>query len=186
MLQIARVSTVSAVVVITSALAMGCGVTPTTPSPQQSGRVAIAAPGSTGSTAAQRWGPEVPSFNLEVILRGIGFGHVKFRQPNDGARIIYLDVWVRDLSPNTSYQLQRAVDTTVDDNCTSSAWLTLGKGLQPQSITTDAHGTGREELFRDLGAFAVGTEFDIHFRVIDPATAIVVLTSECYQFRVSQ
>ncbi|MGI8917243.1 MAG: hypothetical protein ACR2H6_01485, partial [Pyrinomonadaceae bacterium] len=48
------------------------------------------------------WGPETPSFNLEVILRGEGFGHVKFRQPNDDARIIYLDVWLRDLAPNTS------------------------------------------------------------------------------------
>jgi hypothetical protein len=33
------------------------------------------------------WGPETPSFNLEVILRGEGFGLVKFRQPNDGTFI---------------------------------------------------------------------------------------------------
>src|SRR6266436_4408271 len=86
------------------------------------------------------WGPETPNFNLEVILRGEGFGHVKFRQPNDDTFIVHLDVWLRDLAPNTSYLLQRAVDTNVDDNCTSTAWLTLGKGLQPQSITTDASG----------------------------------------------
>jgi len=123
---------------------------------------------------------------LEVILRGEGFGHVKFRQPNDGTFIINLDVWVRDLVPNTSYLLQRAVDSNVDDNCTSTSWLTLGKGLQPQSITTDNTGTGREELFRNVAAFPPGSEFDIHFRVIDEATGAVVLRSECYQFTISQ
>ena len=132
------------------------------------------------------WGPETPSFNLEVILRGEGFGLVKFRQPNDDDFIIYLDVWLRDLAPNTSYLLQRAVDPIVDDNCTSTAWLTLGKGLQPQSITTDDTGTGREELFRSVAAFPSGSEFDIHFRVIEEDTSLVVLTSRCYQFTISQ
>ena len=132
------------------------------------------------------WGPETPNFNLEVILRGEGFGHVKFRQPNDGTFIINLDVWVRDLAPNTSYVLQRAVDTNVDDNCTSTAWLTLGKGLQPQSITTDDTGTGHELLFRNVAAFPPGSEFDIHFQVIEEVTGAVVLASQCYQFTISQ
>jgi len=132
------------------------------------------------------WGPETPSFNLEVVLRGEGFGLVKFRQPNDGAFIVNLDVWVRDLLPNTSYLLQRAVDTIVDDDCTSTNWLTLGRGTQAQSITTDETGTGREKLFRNLGAFPAGSEFDIHFRVIEEATSEVVLTSQCYQFTISQ
>jgi len=135
--------------------------------------------------AAQPWGPETPNFNLEVVLRGDGFGLVKFRQPNDVDKIVYLDTWVRDLAPNTSYLLQRAVDTNVDDDCTSTGWLTLGKGLQPQAIATDASGTGREQLFRNLAAFPVGSRFDIHFRVIDAATGAVVLTSDCYQFTIS-
>ena len=134
---------------------------------------------------AGAWGPETPNFNLQVVLRGQGFGLVKFRQPNDDQKIIYLDTWVRGLTPNTEYQLQRAVDVTIDDDCTSTAWLTLGQGLQAQSITTDAVGTGRAELFRDLAAFAAGAEFDIHFRVIDAVTQAVVLESACYQFRVS-
>jgi hypothetical protein len=135
--------------------------------------------------AGPPWGPETTPFNLEVILRGEGFGRVKFRQPNDDAFIVYLDVWLRDLAPNTSYLLQRAVDTNVDDNCTGTAWLTLGKGLQPQSIMTDATGAGREELFRILPALP-GSEFDIHFRVIEEETLAVVLTSKCYQFTISQ
>lgn len=138
-----------------------------------------------GPQSGPPWGPETPYFNLEVVLRGEGFGLIKFRQPNDNAFIVYLDVWVRDLAPNTSYLLQRAVDTNVDDNCTSTAWLTLGRGLQPQSITTDATGTGREKLFRILPP-SPGSEFDIHFRVIEEATSAVVLTSKCYQFTISQ
>ncbi|HZI48597.1 MAG TPA: hypothetical protein VFD75_12430 [Pyrinomonadaceae bacterium] len=138
-----------------------------------------------GPQSGQPGGPETPYFNLEVVLRGDGFGLIKFRQPNDDAFIVNLDVWLHDLAPNTSYLLQRAVDTNVDDDCTSTAWLTLGKGLQPQSITTDATGTGREKLFRILPP-SPGSEFDIHFRVIDEATSAVVLTSKCYQFTISQ
>jgi hypothetical protein len=142
-------------------------------------------PAVPGPVSADAWGPETPNFDLEVVLRGQGFGLVKFRQPNDDQKIIYLDTWVRALAPNTEYLLQRAVDLTIDDDCTSTAWLTLGRGLQPESIATDERGTGRAELFRDLSAFAPGSEFDIHFRVIDAVTQAVVLESGCYQFRIS-
>jgi hypothetical protein len=117
---------------------------------------------------------------------GPGFGHVKFRQPKDDQRIVFLDTWVRDLAPNTSYKLQRAVDSNVNDDCTSTGWLTLGRGATPQAIITDDKGTGRAELFRDLSAVPIGTEFDIHFRVINKATSAVVLQSDCYQFVVTQ
>lgn len=132
--------------------------------------------------------PETPPVNLQVILRhvagGSGFGQVKFRQPKDAAKIVYLDTHVRGLAPNHSYSLQRAVDTNLDGDCTSAAWLTLGKGLVPQAITTDERGKGREELFRDLTAVPTGSQFDIHFRVIDAETLAPVLESGCYQFTV--
>jgi hypothetical protein len=140
---------------------------------------------SSPALAAAPWGPETPNFNLEVILRGAGFGLVKFRQPNDDAAIIYLDTWERGLAPNSEYLLERAADPVVDDDCTSTSWLTLGRGLEPQSIATDATGTGRQQLFRDVAAFAPGTEFDIHFRVVNALTLAVVLESECYQYRIS-
>jgi hypothetical protein len=140
--------------------------------------------------ASASWGPESPPFNLEAILRPAagqdGFGLVKFRQPNDANQIVYLDVWVRDLAPNTSYLLQRASDAVVNDDCTGSNWLTLGQGTTPQAITTDARGTGRAALFRNLAAFPVGAVNDIHFRVIDASTQAVVLTSGCYQFTITQ
>src|SRR3989449_783467 len=84
------------------------------------GRSDPASPESSVSNAplsASSWGPETPPFNNEIILRDVtgngGFGHVKFRQPNDADRIVYLDTWVRDLQPNTGYQLQRATDANV-------------------------------------------------------------------------
>ena len=127
-----------------------------------------------------------PTFNLEVILRGEGsrFGHIKFRQDVDPAKIIVLDTWVRNLEPNHEYLLQRAVDApnVVDGNCTSTSWLTLGKGLTPQSILTDDNGTGSEELWRDVSMVASGTTFDIHFRVVDATSMAVVLSSDCYQY----
>lgn len=153
-----------------------------------------AAPLPTESTAAivpasssVSWGPETQSFNLEAILHspgdGPGFGLVRFRQPNGGGQVVYLDTWVRELEPNTSYRLQRAVDGVVDGVCTSaSGWLTLGAGLTPLAIVTDAFGTGRAELYRDLGGFPVGSRFDIHFRIIEDATGSVVLQSSCYEF----
>jgi len=131
-------------------------------------------------------GAETPNFNLEVILRNgsDGFGLVKFRQDNDAAKIVTLDTWVRNLEPNHSYLLQRAVDTQLDGNCTGTNWLTLGQGLQPQAIVTDDSGTGRAQLFRDLSAAPSGATFDIHFQIIDATTQAVVLSSDCYTFTV--
>jgi hypothetical protein len=81
--------------------------------------------------------------------------------------------------------LQRAVDTNLDGNCTSTAWLTLGQGLVATAIATDERGTGRELLFRDVAALATGTQFDIHFRLIDATTGVPMLASDCYRFTVS-
>ena len=138
------------------------------------------------------WGPATPNFNLEVILQPVaggpdnGFGLVKFRQPKDADRIVNLDVWVRDVGPNHSYYLQRATDSNVNDDCLGTNWLTLGQGTVPEAITTNETGTGRADLFRNLAAIALGTRFDIHFRVIDAVTSAVVLESACYQFTASQ
>lgn len=143
-------------------------------------------PAAADARSGAHGGSLTPHRNLQVILRGEGFGLVKFRQPKDDDLIVYLDVRLRGLAPNTTYFLQRAVDTNVDGICTGTTWLTLGRGIEPQSITTDENGTARAQLFRNLAAFPVGTEFDIHFRVIEAETSAVVLTSECYQFVVSQ
>ena len=152
----------------------------------------VAAAATRADAVGPPWGPATPNFNLEVILRPVaggpdnGFGLVKFRQPKDADKIVYLDVWVRDLAATHSYLLQRATDTNVNDECNGTNWLTLGRGSVAQAITTDERGTGRAELFRNLAAVQLGTQFDIHFRVIDAVTSAVVLESACYQFTVSQ
>jgi hypothetical protein len=151
-----------------------------------------AAAAAAQADAGRRWGPETPNFNLQVVLRPAAggpedaFGLVKFRQPNDANKIVLLDVWARDLVPNHSYYLQRATDSNVNDDCTGTNWLTLGQGPAPVAITTDDMGTGRAALFRDLGALPIGAQLDIHFRVVDAVSTVVVLQSGCYQFTVSQ
>lgn len=134
--------------------------------------------------------PATPPFNLQAVLRdvndGPGFGLVKFRQPKDGELVIYLDVWVRDLRPGAEYLLQRAVDTQVDGNCPSTAWLTLGRGLTPEAIVTDGRGFGSADLFRALPDNLEGTRFDIAFRVIDRVTSAVALQSGCYEYVASR
>lgn len=135
--------------------------------------------------------PAEPSFNLQVILHpvtdgGPGFGLVSFRQDLDAPLLVSLDTWVRDLASNTAYRLQRAVDTTPDDDCADalSAWLTLGAGLTPLAIVTDDNGVGRANLFRGLPVLPAGTEFDIVFRVIEDLSGVPVLQSDCYQYAV--
>ena len=157
----------------------------------------LAALTAVAATAAQAdvgppWGPATPNFNLEVILQPVaggpdnGFGLVRFRQPKDADKLVYLDVWVRDVAPSHGYYLQRATDSNVNDDCVGTNWLTLGQGLVPEAFTTNESGTGRADMFRSLAAIALGTEFDIHFRVIDVVTSAVVLQSACYQYTVSQ
>lgn len=165
-----------------SVLAMACsgrGVSPTAPTAGSDRASAVAAGESSQSPPVA----EQPPFNLEAILRGDGFGLVKFRQEQDPTHnIVSLDVWVRDLVANTSYSLQRATDTTLDGVCTGTNWLTLGDGSTPHPIVTDDTGTARAALWRDLSAVAPGSAFDIHFRLIENGTNNVALQSDCYRF----
>jgi hypothetical protein len=131
-------------------------------------------PASRAATAAE------PPFNLQVILRGDGFGLVKLRQEKDTTQnILYTDVWVRDLLPDTSYELQRAVDGPADGVCASTDWVTLGQGTTPDPILTDDKGTARAALWRLVPAIPV--PLDIHFRVVQTGTSQVALQSDCYR-----
>jgi hypothetical protein len=129
-----------------------------------------------------------PNYDLNVLLvatkKCSALGFIKFRQNEDEPKVIHLDTRVHGLEPNTNYLLQRAVDTVLDGDCTSTTWLTLGKGLDPQSIVTNDKGFGEAELFRSVAAFASGTTFDIHFQILKESTLEVVLTSDCYQYTI--
>lgn len=132
--------------------------------------------------------PAIDFYNLDVNLNGTGkmTGTIAFRQDADTARIITLETKVQQLLPNHEYLLQRAVDpiNVVDGNCTSTTWLTLGKGLTPRSIITDPYGNGSEILWRDITSVPRESEFDIHFQVVDAVDMSVVLTSNCYKYKV--
>jgi hypothetical protein len=129
--------------------------------------------------------------NFVAVLRPVSgvpahpFGVVLFRQPHDAEKVAFLDVWTLGLAPNHNYSLQRATDPIVDDECQGTNWLTLGRGLEPRAIETNALGFGRAHLFRDLATVPDGTQFDIQFRVIDSVTQNVVLMSSCHQYTVS-
>jgi hypothetical protein len=143
-------------------------------------------------TGFNDWVDGIPSQNLNVVLadeeiKSHGWldpiGFVKFRQDNPD-HIINLYTWVYNLKPNHVYQLQRAVNPISDPDCSSTAWLTLGKGLTPQSIHTNAFGFGKEDLFRNISAIASGTQFRIKFQIIDSITQVTVLSSDCLAYTV--
>ncbi len=133
-----------------------------------------------------------PYYNLDVtflpantkMYHGGEAGFLKFRQDPDTARIITLDTWVFNLEPDHAYQLQRAVDPITTTTCESTTWLTLGAGLVPETINTDAKGNGEADLFRDVTSVARGTQFRIHFQIVDAVSGEIVLTSDCYQYTV--
>lgn len=129
---------------------------------------------------------EGPHYNLNVVLTGdnTAFGVIKFRQRKNETQLIHLDTWVSNLEPNTTYLLQRAVDTMLDGDCTGTSWLTLGEGLEPQSILTNCNGSGKAELFRSVATIPVGSTFDIHFQIVKESTSEVVLSSGCYEYTV--
>ncbi|MEP7229184.1 MAG: hypothetical protein ABI691_02965 [Ginsengibacter sp.] len=128
-------------------------------------------------------------YNLNVILHSNtgqenSRGEIKFRQDKNVDRIITLATRVIGLLPNHSYQLQRAVDPISGTGCLSTSWLTLGLGLQPQTIDTDGQGNGYAQLWRDVSSVPHGTAFYIHFQIVDATTLATVLTSDCYQYAV--
>lgn len=134
--------------------------------------------------------PRHAPYDLDVVLYNpekgsSASGLIKFRQNPDTARIITLATTVSHLSSDHVYLLQRAVNPITDSTqCSSTAWLTLGKGLQPAGIHTDADGHGQADLWRDVTAAARGTQFYIHFQVVDSLTLTPVLTSPCYTYAV--
>lgn len=129
------------------------------------------------------------AYNFDAVLHSIEKGNfsdglLEFRQDPDTDRVINLNVWVHGLEPNHDYSFQRAVNPITDADCTSTTWLTLGQLLVPYPIHTDEHGNGFAPLSRNVSSTARGTEFRIHFQVIDNSTLATVLVSDCEQYTV--
>src|SRR3954454_11193070 len=147
-----------------------------------------ASPAAAAARADTATPPSGSERNFVALLRPVSgepahaFAVVLFRQPHDAEKVVALDVWTLGLAADHSYSLQRATDTTVDDTCTGTNWLTLGWGLEPRAIETNELGFGRTHLFRDLVTVPEGMRFDIQFRVIDSVTQDVALMSSCHQY----
>ncbi len=122
--------------------------------------------------------------NAKAAYGSSPIGFIKFRQDPDPAKVITLETWIGNLEPNHDYKLQRAVNPITDADCTSTSWLTLGKGLTAEVIHTDNKGNGSAELWRDITAIATGTQFRIHFQIIDAVSNATVLVSDCYIYEV--
>ena len=137
-----------------------------------------------GDDNSQPYNFDATLLPIDVKMNSGAVGFLKFRQDPDTARIITLDTYISNLLPNHDYILQRAVNPIIDADCTSVAWLTLGLGLTPQTIHTDSHGNGHEKLFRDITSIARGTTFRIHFQIVDVASIVAVLASDCEQYTV--
>lgn len=130
--------------------------------------------------------PGTPPMNLNVRLRGShdAEGSIRFRQPNDGVMTLFLHTRVEGLAPNHDYYLQRAA-LALGSGCVDGGWLTLGLGTVVTPIHTNDEGEGRADLFRTLPASLAGAAFDIHFRIIDAASAAEVLQSGCLRYTVN-
>src|SRR5207237_986986 len=94
---------------------VACGDPPVAPSADLAPRVPSL---SASATTA-------PPYFFTATLRGLTdptrlSGLIRFRQPEDPAPIVFLDTWVSNLAPNTSYRLQRATDATIDRQCTGT------------------------------------------------------------------
>jgi hypothetical protein len=109
-----------------------------------------------------------------TAISGQGTGHVLVSptaqdRPNFAVQV---EVNVRDMLPNSTFTVQRAVDLNPDGVCTqASGWLTNGP------ITTSEGGAGAAHFFVERSApFVSGVRFDVVFRVIGNGTE---LRSDC-------
>ncbi len=130
-----------------------------------------------------------PNRSQPVILNGLGWGRVQFRQPEDGDAKLFFITWLRELKPGTTYLLQQAIDPVADGVCTGGVdpaeWVTLGTGTKPYRITINDMGSFHGPLRRTLPRRLVGTTFDSHLRLIAEASGAVVQVSGCFQFKVN-
>ena len=110
-----------------------------------------------------------------TAISGEGAGHVLVTptaQNKDSFTFaMLLEVNVRDMLPNSTFTVERAIDFIPDGVCTGTTSLTNGP------ITTSEGGAGAAHFSLAKGApFLEGVRFDVVFRVIGNGTE---LRSDC-------
>ena len=153
---------------------MGCSQRPASPiSPSAIGP---------GATAVQPDGlPESHGQGLiAVVGDGRGIVNVSPERSEPGFSVeIQVAVW--NTSPNTTFNVKRAVDFTADGVCTSSTFIQfpLPNTGPLITLTTSEGGAGSTHVKFDRPQIGDDTAFDVRFEVSTPDSA-VVLQTECF------
>ena len=109
-------------------------------------------------------------------------GVIRFTQ-KDGGEIIILNIYAHDLPADHRYHLQYAIDTELNGQCSAGEWINAGDHDIDFDMEADRTGAIIEEYKIPASKILNGSSFDIRFQLKDH-TSEVVLTSDCYPYRV--
>ena len=126
----------------------------------------------------------VTPFNYTIELYGADNtkGVIRFTQ-KDGGEIIILNIYAHDLPADHRYHLQYAIDTELNGQCSAGEWINAGDHHIDFDMEADRTGAIIEEYKIPASKILNGSSFDIRFQLKDH-TSEVVLTSDCYPYRV--
>jgi hypothetical protein len=117
---------------------------------------------------------------IAVVGEGQGIVNVSPERSEPGFSVeIQVAVW--NTSPNTAFNVKRAVDFTADGVCTSSTFIQfpLPNPGPLITLTTSEGGAGSTHIKFDRPQIGDDTAFDVRFEVSTPDSG-VVLRTECF------
>lgn len=152
----------------------GCSQPPTNP----------IGPGAIGAQTAAVKPDVLPDSHGHRLIAVVGEGRgiVNFTpegsEPGLSAEI-QVAVW--NTTPNTTFNVKRAVDFTPDGVCTNNTFVQfpLPQAGPPVTLTTSQGGAGSTHLKFDVPQLADGASFDVRFE-LSTSDSSVVLRTECF------
>lgn len=117
---------------------------------------------------------------IAVVGEGQGIVNVSPEASEPGFSVeIQVAVW--NTSPNTTFNVKRAVDFTADGVCTSNTFIQfpLPNPGPLVTLTTSQGGAGSTHVKFDRPQIGDETRFDVRFEVSTPDSS-VVLRTECF------
>lgn len=152
----------------------GCSQAPTNP----------IGPGAIGAGSAGVQPDVLPDSHghklIAVVGEGQGIVNVSPEASEPGFSVeIQVAVW--NTSPNTTFNVKRAVDFTADGVCTSNTFIQfpLPNPGPLVTLTTSKGGAGSTHVKFDRPQIGDDTGFDVRFEVSTPDSS-VVLRTECF------
>jgi len=152
----------------------GCSQAPTNP----------LGPGAVGEGGAAIQSAVLPDSHghrlIAVVGEGQGIVNVSAEASEPGFSVeIQVAVW--NTSPNTTFNVKRAVDFTADGVCTSNTFIQfpLPNPGPLVTLTTSQGGAGSTHVKFDRPQIGDETGFDVRFEVSTPDSS-VVLRTECF------